>query len=86
MAEKPDSKAASKDSPKESVYFIPAGSPVAPDPFDVRIRLRSLSKGGMQDVVLKKYLDSLPDDANNAVVTKFGDLVNDESSDTSNVH
>jgi hypothetical protein len=64
-----------------SVYYIPAGSPVAPDPFDVRIRLRSLSKGGMQNESLKKYLDSLPDDASNAVVVKFGDLVNDETSD-----
>jgi|GEM_PF-1495762 len=71
-----------KDNPKESVYFIPAGSPVAPDPFDVRIRLRSLSKGGMQNEALKKYLDSLPDEANNAVVVKFGDLVNDESSES----
>ena len=67
----------------KSVYFIPEGSPVAPDLYDWRVRLRFKSKGVITAQGLKGYIDSLPDEASNAVVLNFNDIVSDEEAASS---
>ncbi len=60
---------------KDPVYFAPPGSPVVPASYDTRIRLKSQMRGVLTQADLKKYLESLPDDAANAVVLNYSDVV-----------
>jgi hypothetical protein len=56
------------------VYFIPEGSPVAPDRFDARIRLRSMTRGMLPTDDLAKHLKNLPDDAAHGDVRDYTEV------------
>lgn len=62
------------------VYYVPKGSPVYPNPFDTRIRLRSLTRGLLSADEVKNYLSSLPDDSANAEFVDFNEIVEGEDS------
>lgn len=53
-------------------------SPVVPDLFDVRLRLRNLSLGRITLKQLEKYLADLPDDTANAEFVKYDNIVHGE--------
>lgn len=59
-------------------YFVPAGSPVYPDKFDTRVRLRSLTLGLLKPEDVEKHLESLPDEAANADIVDFNSIVENE--------
>jgi hypothetical protein len=65
------------------VYFIPQGSPVAPDRFDTRIRLRSLTRGLIRAEDLEKHLKSLPDDAASGEVRPYLEVTGGADTDPS---
>jgi hypothetical protein len=62
------------------VYYVPKGSPVYPNPFDTRIRLRSLTRGLLSEDEVKNYLDSLPDDSANAEFVDLNAILEGEDS------
>lgn len=64
---------------KSKIYYIPEGSPVAPDKFDVRVRNRQLSGGHVTYTELKNHLESLPDDTAYADSRSYDAVVNDDS-------
>jgi len=64
---------------KQPIYFIPEGSPVAPDKYDVRVRVRNLSKGLITRDSLEKHLNSLPDDTDQCEFRSFDSIVNEEA-------
>ena len=64
----------------DKVYYVPENSPVYPSRFDTRIRLRSLTRGLFTQVELNDYLAKLPDDASNAEVRNYSEVI-DESAD-----
>jgi hypothetical protein len=64
----------------EKVYYVPENSPVYPSRFDTRIRLRSLTRGLLTQNELSTYLEQLPDDASNAEVRNYSEVI-DESED-----
>ncbi len=59
----------------DKIYYNPAGSPVVPDRFDVRIRLRSLTRGLITHDDVKSYRENLPDEANNADFRPFAEII-----------
>ena len=63
---------------KDEIYYNPEGSPVVPAKFDVRVQLRSRSRGLISQEDMKKYLASLPDDAANGVFIDFDAVISDE--------
>lgn len=63
---------------KDEIYYNPEGSPVVPSKYDVRIQLRSRSRGLITPDDLKKYLVALPDDAANGVFIDFDAVVSEE--------
>ena len=65
------------------VYYVPKDSPVYPNRFDTRIRLRSLTRGLLSQTEVTQYLTDLPDDASNAEVRNYSEVV-DESDDQGN--
>lgn len=69
--------AAQKD--KNQIYFIPEGSPVAPDKYDVRVRNRHITGGVVTFEGLKSYLTSLPDDTEFAEFRSYDVIVNDDT-------
>jgi hypothetical protein len=66
---------------KDDTYKRPDSSPVLPDAFDCRIRLRSLTRGEITQADLKKYHDALPDDAANADFRDYDQLMSQEGAD-----
>jgi hypothetical protein len=68
-------------SKSDKTYFIPEDSPVRPDPFDVRVRLRHLTRGQITPDDVKNYLQNLPDDAEVAETRNYDALVKDESAE-----
>jgi hypothetical protein len=62
------------------IYYSPANSPVVPDRFDVRIRLRSLTRGLLTHDDVNKYRTNLPDDANNAEFRPFAEIIGQDNS------
>jgi len=62
----------------DEVYYTPAGSPVLPDQFDVRVRLRSLSKGTLSYADLNKHLANLPDESAYADFRSYDAVTKDE--------
>jgi hypothetical protein len=64
----------------DKIYYAPEGSPVVPDKFDVRTRLRSLTRGLISHDDVKKYRENLPDDAANADFRPFAEIIGHESS------
>jgi hypothetical protein len=65
------------------VYYVPKDSPVYPNRFDTRIRLRSLTRGLLSQTEVTQYLTDLPDDASNAEVRNYSEVV-DEADDQGN--
>ncbi len=65
------------------VYYVPKDSPVYPNRFDTRIRLRSLTRGLLSQTEVTQYLTDLPDDASNAEVRHYSEVV-DEADDQGN--
>ncbi len=63
---------------KNLIYFTPEGSPVAPDKFDTRVRMRNLSKGLITRETLEKHLNALPDDTDAGEYRSFDSIVNEE--------
>lgn len=63
---------------KDTIYFVPEDSPVLPSKFDVRVRLRYLTRGELTLVELKKYKDGLSDDSNFAEQRDYEALINDQ--------
>jgi len=63
-----------------SIYYAPKGSPVVPDRFDVRIRLRSLTRGLISHDDVKTYRAELPDDAANADFRPFAEIIGHDAS------
>lgn len=61
---------------KDEVFLT--DSPVVPNLYDVRLRMRNLSRGYVKNDELKKYLTSLPDESENCVVTTFGEVIQKE--------
>jgi len=68
---------------KDKVYYVPENSPVYPSRFDTRIRLRSLTRGLLTQTELSDYLTGLPDDASNAEVRNYSEVI-DEVEDSGN--
>ena len=66
----------------DEVYYTPAGSPVIPDRFDVRVRLRHLSKGALSFEEVKKHLSSLPDDSAHADYRNYDSVVREEATES----
>ncbi len=66
---------------KDSIYFVPADSPVLPSKYDVRVRLRYLTRGEITLQELKKHKESLPDDTNFAEQRDYEALVTDQISE-----
>ena len=60
---------------------VESESPVVPDLFDVRLRLRYLSLGKINQKQLDKYLSDLPDDAANAERVDYDSVVHEEDSE-----
>jgi|GEM_PF-1630603 len=60
------------------VYYVPKDSPVYPNRFDTRIRLRSLTRGLLSPEEVQTYLTNLPDDAANGEFVDFNAIVEDE--------
>lgn len=60
-------------------YYVPAGSPVYPNLFDTRVRLRSLTLGLLKPEELEKHLAELPDESANADFVEFNSIVEDSS-------
>lgn len=67
---------------QEEIYFTHPNSPVLPDKFDVRVRLRHLTRGALTFDDVKKHLAALPDDAAFADFRDY-DAVVKEDVDTS---
>jgi hypothetical protein len=65
---------------KDKIYYAPENSPVVPHPFDVRIRLRSLTRGLISHDDVKKYRENLPDDAANADFRPFAEIIGHDAS------
>jgi hypothetical protein len=66
---------------QDSVYFTPEDSPVRPNPFDTRVRMRSLSRALITAAELKKHLQSLPDDTASANYRSLEALLNEQNPD-----
>lgn len=66
----------------DKVYYVPENSPVYPSRFDTRIRLRSLTRGLLTQTELSSYLTNLPDDASNAEVRNYSEVI-EEADDSS---
>ena len=60
---------------KDKNAAFPSTSPVVPDQFDTRIRLRNLSRGVLTQEELAKYQKALPDESANAEFLSFEELV-----------
>ncbi len=67
----------------DKVYYVPTDSPVYPNRFDTRIRLRSLTRGLLSPNEVEKYLSDLPDDASNAEVRNYTEIVDDDDASAS---
>jgi hypothetical protein len=65
---------------EKPIYYNPENSPVVPDRFDVRIRLRSLTRGLISQEDVKKYRENLPDDALNADFRPFTEVIGHDAS------
>jgi hypothetical protein len=66
---------------QDAVYFTPEDSPVRPNPFDTRVRLRSLSRALITPAELKKHLQSLPDETHQATYRSLDALLNEQNPD-----
>lgn len=66
----------------KNIYIIPEGSPVAPDKYDVRVRNRHISGGVITAESLKKHLENLPDESDQADFRSYDTIVNDETVET----
>ncbi len=67
----------------KAIYYNPPNSPVVPDQFDVRIRLRSLTRGLISQEDVKKYRENLPDDAANADFRPFAEITGHDAGNDS---
>lgn len=62
------------------VYYVPKDSPVYPNRFDTRIRLRSLTRGLLSPEEVQNYLNSLPDEAANAEYVDLNNITDEDDS------
>ena len=62
----------------KKVYYVPEDSPVFPNRYDTRVRLRSLTLGILKQEDLDSHLTSLPDESENAEFVEFNSIVEDD--------
>ena len=65
-------------SKQDEIYYVPAGSPVGPDKFDTRLRMRNLTRGVITPDEVKKFQTSLPDDTDSAEFRSYDEILNRE--------
>lgn len=69
-------------SPNKSVYYIPAGSKVGADVYDLRVVDRNISNGRVNPKDYAKHLSNLEDSASFAEKLAYDDVVETETRDS----
>lgn len=69
-------------SPDKSVYYIPQGSKVGADLYDLRVVDRNISNGRVNPKEYAKYLSSLEDSSQYAEKLPYEQVVETESRDS----
>lgn len=67
---------------KSDIYFTPEDSPVRPNPFDTRVRLRNLTRGDITQEGVQKFLNGLPDETSHAEIRGYTDVIYEESNES----
>jgi hypothetical protein len=62
----------------DKVYYVPKDSPVYPNKFDTRVRLRSLTLGLLKYDEIKAHEDQLPDESANAEFRDFNTVIEED--------
>jgi len=64
---------------QSEIYYVPQGSPVSPDKWDVRVIHKNIASALISPKELEEHLNKLPDDTAHADFRDYDAVINDDS-------